>query len=169
MSRRLNLLGFIACVGMLGYAWYAQSVLGLEPCPLCIFQRIGIALMGVLFVLAALHNSKRWGGRIYAGLLVLAALATIGVAARHVWIQSQPAGSVPACGASLSYMMQIFSPGAVIRKVLTGSGECAKVTWRFLGLTMPAWVLIATVALGALALYANVNFQDRRRGAWAHP
>jgi disulfide bond formation protein DsbB len=169
MSRRLNLLGFIACVGMLGYAWYAQSVLGLEPCPLCIFQRIGIALIGVLFVLAAVHNPKRWGGRIYAGLLVLAALATIGVAARHVWIQSQPAGSVPACGASLSYMMQIFSPGAVIRKVLTGSGECAKVTWRFLGLTMPAWVLIATVALGALALYANVNFQDRRRGAWAHP
>ncbi len=66
-------------------------------------------------------------------------------------------------------MLQVFPPGAVIRKVLTGSGECAKVTWRFVGLTMPAWVLIATVALGALALYANVNFQDRRRGAWARP
>jgi disulfide bond formation protein DsbB len=169
MSRRLNLLGFIACVGMWGYALYAEFVLGLEPCPLCIFQRIGIAVIGVLFVLAALHNPKRWGGRIYAVLLVLAALATIGVAARHVWIQSQPPGTVASCGASLSYMMQIFSPGAVIRKVLTGSGECAKVTWRFLGLTMPAWVLIATVALGALALYANVNFQDRRRGAWARP
>ncbi|MGH8328194.1 MAG: disulfide bond formation protein B, partial [Steroidobacteraceae bacterium] len=155
MSRALNLLGFIACVGLLGYAVYAQVVLGLEPCPLCEFQRIGIALIGLLFVLAAVHNPRAWGARIYGVLLVLAVLATVGVAARHIWIQSQPPGTVAGCGASLTYMLQIFSPAAVIRKVLTGSGECAKVTWRLLGLTMPAWVLIASVALGALALYAN--------------
>jgi disulfide bond formation protein DsbB len=165
MSRGLNLAGFIACVGMLAYAWYAQAVLGLEPCPLCIFQRVGIAVIGLLFVLAALHNPKRWGARVYGVLLVLAALVTIGVAARHVWIQSQPPGTVASCGASLSYMLQVFPVGDVIRKVLTGSGECAKVTWRLLGLTMPAWVLIAAVVLGAVALYAN--FPERRRGVWS--
>jgi disulfide bond formation protein DsbB len=165
MSRALNLFGFIVCVGMLGFAWYAQAVLGLEPCPLCIFQRIGIAVIGLLFVLAAVHGPKRWGGRVYGVLLTLAVLVTVGVAARHVWIQSQPPGTVASCGASLSYMLQVFSPAAVIRKVLTGSGECAKVTWRLLGLTMPAWVLIAAVALGALGLYAN--FPQRRRGVWA--
>mgnify|MGYP001557593172 FL=1 len=121
--------------------------------------------MGLLFVLAALHNPRRWGARIYGTLLVLAALATIGVAARHVWIQSQPPGTVAACGASLSYMLQVFPVGDVIRKVLTGSGECAKVTWLLLGRTMPAWVLIASVGLGAVALYAN--FPDRRRGVWS--
>jgi protein dithiol:quinone oxidoreductase len=155
MSRGLNLLGVLVCIGLLLYAWYAQSVLGLEPCPLCIFQRIGIALIGALFLLAALQNPLRWGARVYGVLLLLAALATIGVAGRHVWIQSQPPGTVASCGASLGYMVQIFPVGTVIRKVLTGSGECARVTWRFLGLTMPAWVLIAAACLGILAMLAN--------------
>ncbi len=155
MPRSLNMLGFLVCLGLLAYAWYAQAVLGLEPCPLCIFQRIGIGVLGLLFVLAAVHGPRRWGGRVYGTLLVLAALATIGVAARHVWIQSQPPGTVASCGASLTYMLQIFPPGEVIRKVLTGSGECARVTWRLLGLTMPAWVLIAAVCLGVLAMIAN--------------
>jgi disulfide bond formation protein DsbB len=162
MPRSLNLLGFLVCVGLLGYAWYAQAVLGLEPCPLCIFQRIGIGVLGLLFVLAAVHGPRRWGGQLYGTLLVLAALATIGVAARHVWIQTRPPGTVASCGASLSYMLQIFSPGEVIRKVLTGSGECARVTWRLMGLTMPAWVLIAALCLGVLAIVANF---PRRRAA----
>src|SRR6185312_782954 len=160
MSRGLNFLGGLVCIGLLLYAWYAQSVLGLEPCPLCIFQRIGIALLGVLFLLAAVQNPRRWGARVYGVLLLLAALSTIGVAARHVWIQSQPPGTVASCGATLGYMVQIFPVGTVIRKVLTGSGECAKVTWRLLGLTMPAWVLIAAACLGILDLIAN--FGSRR-------
>jgi disulfide bond formation protein DsbB len=157
MRRALNLLGFLVCLGLLAYAWYAQSVLGLEPCPLCIFQRVGIALIGVLFLLAAVQNPRRWGARIYGVLLMAASLATIGVAARHVWVQSQPPGAVPSCGASPGYMLlKLHIPvGQVIRKVLTGSGECAQVNWRLLGLSMPAWVLIAAFCLGILALLAN--------------
>ncbi|HEY1726700.1 MAG TPA: disulfide bond formation protein B [Steroidobacteraceae bacterium] len=156
MRRRLNFLGFAICVALLGYAWYAQAVLLLEPCPLCIFQRVGVALLGVVFLLAALQDPKRWGARIYAGLLLLAALVTIGVAARHLWIQHQPEGAVPACGATLTYMLDVFPLTDVIRKVLTGSGECAKVTWSFLGLSMPGWVLIAAAILGAFGSYANL-------------
>ena len=155
MRRGGNLLGFAACAGLLAYAFYAQFVLHLEPCPLCIFQRIGIAAIGVLFLLAALHDPKRWGARVYGSLQLIAALATIGVAARHIWIQHQPEGSVPACGADLNYMLQVFPVTAVIRKVLTGSGECAKVTWSLLGISMPGWVLIAAVGLGLWALYTN--------------
>src|SRR5579871_1478348 len=164
-SRGLNLLGVLVCTCLLLYAWYAQAVLGLTPCPLCIFQRIGIAVLGVLFLLAGVHDPGRKGARAYGVLLLLAALATIAVAARHVWIQSQPPGTVVSCGASLGYMLQIFPVGTVIRKVLTGSGECARVTWRFLSLTMPAWVLIACVCLGALAAVANFFAQPtvRRR------
>jgi disulfide bond formation protein DsbB len=162
-GRALNLLGVLVCAGLLLYAWYAQSVLGLEPCPLCIFQRIGIAVIGVLFLLAGVQNPGRSGARAYGVLVVLAALATIGVAARHVWIQSQPPGTVASCGASLSYMLQIFPVGTVIRKVLTGSGECAKVTWRLLGLSMPAWVLIASACLALLAMIANFPSRPARR------
>jgi len=155
MRRRLNLLGFAVCVALLGYAWYVQAMLHLEPCPLCIFQRVGVAAAGVLFVLAALHNPRRWGAPVYGVLLVIAALATMAVAARHLWIQHLPEGAVPACGATLSYMLDVFPLTDVIRKVLTGSGECARVTWSFLGLSMPGWVLLAAAALGALGAWAN--------------
>ncbi len=155
--RQANALGFAACAAMLAYAFYAQFVLHLEPCPLCIFQRIGIFAVGVVFGLAALQDPVGWGRRVYAALIGVAALATLGVAARHLYIQSLPPGSVPACGASLDFMLKVFPLTDVLVKVLTGSGECAKITWRLLGLSMPGWVLIAALALGAWGLWANLR------------
>jgi len=163
ISRRaLNILGLLACAGLLAYAWYAQAVLGLEPCPLCIFQRVGVAAVGLVFLLAALHNPPRFGGYVYGLLLFLAGAVTAAVAARHLYIQHLPEGAVPACGASLNYMLEVFPLTDVIRKVLTGSGECALVSWRWLGLSMPGWVLLAAVGLGALGLYANIGARARR-------
>ena len=158
-ARRGNLLGFLACAALLGYAYYAQFVLHLEPCPLCIFQRIGVFALGVIFLIAALHDPAAFGRRMYALLLSLAALATVGIALRHLYIQSLPPGSVPACGASLDFMLKIFSLSEVLVKVLTGSGECARVTWRFLGLAMPGWVLIAALVLGGYGLWINLRRQ----------
>jgi disulfide bond formation protein DsbB len=155
MRRGLNLLGFVLCLGLLGYAWYAQVVLQLDPCPLCIFQRVGVAAIAVPFLLAAVHQPRRWGASIYGALIVLAALTTMAVAARHLWIQHLPEGAVPACGAGLSYLLDVFPITDVIRKVLTGSGECARITWSFLGLSMPGWVFIAAAGLGGLGAYAN--------------
>ncbi len=158
-SRRGNLLGFLACVGLLAYAYYAQFVLHLDPCPLCIFQRVGIFALGVVFLVAAAHDPVGGGRRAYASLLALSALATMGVALRQLYLQSLPADQVPACGASLDFMLKVFSLGEVLTKVLTGSGECARVTWRFLGLAMPGWVLIAALVLGAFGVWINVRRQ----------
>jgi len=158
-ARRGNLLGFAACACLLAYAYYAQFVMHLEPCPLCIFQRVGVFALGVLFLIAALHDPAALGRRVYALLLSLAALATIGIALRHLYVQSLPPGSVPACGASLEFMLKVFSLSEVLVKVLTGSGECARVTWEFLGLAMPAWVLISAVVLGGFGLWVNLRHQ----------
>jgi protein dithiol:quinone oxidoreductase len=158
-SRQGNLLGFAACAGLLAYAYYAQMVLHLEPCPLCIFQRVGVFALGIVFLITAAHDPVGWGRRVYAVLLGAAALGVIGVAVRHLYIQSLPEGSIPACGASLDFMLKVFSLSEVLVKVLTGSGECAKVTWSFLGLAMPAWVLIAALALGAYGLWINLRRQ----------
>ena len=160
MTARLgNFLGFAACVALLGYAYYAQYFLHLEPCPLCIFQRVGIFAVGVLFLIAAVHDPIAWGRKVYAVLIGLAALVTIGVAAKHLYIQSLPPDAVPSCGASLAYMMKIFSLSEVITKVLTGSGECARITWTFLGLSMPGWVLIAALVLLIFGLWINLRRQ----------
>jgi len=154
-KRLINFAGFIACVALLGYAYYAQYKLGLEPCPLCIFQRIGFAALSVVFLIAGLHNSRGWGNAVYTVLIALASLATAGVAIRHLYVQSLPPGTIPACGAPLDVLLQFTPVTEVIRKVLTGSGECSEINWRFLGLAMPAWVLIWALALGALGVLTN--------------
>jgi disulfide bond formation protein DsbB len=118
--------------------------------------------MGVLFLLAALHNPSRIGARVYGALLVVAGLSGIGVAARHIWIQAQPPGSVAACGADLNYLMDIMPLTEVVSKVLTGSGECGAVDWTLLGLSMPWWVAIALGLLSAWA--ALINLREARSG-----
>jgi protein dithiol:quinone oxidoreductase len=155
-NRRLNnLLGFGACVALLAYALYAQFQLGLDPCPLCIFQRIAIAALGVVFLIAALHHPRGWGAQAYGILIAVAALVAVGVSARHLYVQHLPPGTLPSCGAPLGYLMKHMSPGALIARVLSGSGECSEVNWSFLGLAMPAWVLICALVLGAFGVAAN--------------
>lgn len=155
--RAANALGFLACVALMGYALYAQHVLGLAPCPLCIFQRVAVMAVGVLFLIAAIHNPSSGKGSIAYGVLIdLAALVGIAISARHIWIQAQPPGSVAACGADLDYLLEILPVTEVINKVLTGSGECGKVDWTLLGLSMPWWVLISLVVLGAWAVLVNM-------------
>jgi len=149
-------------VALLGYAYYAQYKLGLEPCPLCIFQRIGFAALAVVFLIAGLHNPRRWGRPIYACLIGVVSLATAGVAIRHLYVQSLPPGTIPACGAPLDVLLQFTPVTQVIRKVLTGSGECSQVNWKFLGLAMPAWVLIWALALGALGVITNMRARRPR-------
>ena len=153
--RPINFAGFLICAGLIAYALYAQFHLGLEPCPLCIFQRIGIAALGVVFLIAALHDPRGWGTRVYAVLITVAALVTVGVAARQLYIQHLPPGAIPSCGAPLSMMLKFMPLTTVIRRVLTGSGECSIVNWTFLGLAMPAWVLIWAAFLGTAGLIAN--------------
>jgi disulfide bond formation protein DsbB len=164
ISRRpANALGFLACVALMAYALYAQHVLGLEPCPLCIFQRVGVIAVGVVFLIAALHNPGARGARVYGVLLGLTAIAGALVSARHIWIQAQPPGTVAACGADLNYLLEIMPVTQVVTKVLTGSGECGKVDWTLLGLSMPWWVLLSLVALGVWGVV--VNFRSLRAGA----
>jgi disulfide bond formation protein DsbB len=137
-------------LGLVAYGFYLQHYQGLEPCPLCIFQRMGLTALGlVLLVAAAVPDRAVALARVAALLVAAAGLVTLGIAARHLYIQSLPPGSVPACGANLDYLLEVFSFAEVVRKVLTGSGECAKIDWTFLGIAMPGWVAIWAVVLGA--------------------
>jgi protein dithiol:quinone oxidoreductase len=156
-KRLANFAGFLACAALMGYALYAQHVLGLAPCPLCIFQRVGVMALGVVFLAAALHNPRRWGVYVYTALIALAALITIGVAGRHLYVQSLPPGAVPSWGAPLEVLWKFTPKLELIKKVLVGGGECQEVNWSFLGLAMPAWVLISAVGLGAWGVYANLR------------
>ncbi|MEQ1514356.1 MAG: disulfide bond formation protein B [Lysobacteraceae bacterium] len=153
--RSQYLLGFLICVALIGFAVKSQDWWGLNPCPLCIFQRIAFAGLGVVFLLGGLHAPKgAWGRRIYGLLALIPAGIGLGIAGRHVWLTTLPADQVPECGPPLRFMVETNPLTDVIRKVLTGSGECAKVDWMFLGLSMPAWSLMCFVVLTAWALLA---------------
>lgn len=155
-SRRwANSLGFGVCALGLGYAYFVQVGQGVEPCPLCIFQRLALLGVGLLFLLAALHNPQEWGARIYGIFIDLAATVGVLIAGRHVWIQQLPPEAAPGCGPGLTYMLQNFPLGEALREVLTGSGECAKVDWTLLGLSMPVWNVALFLGLGAFGLLAN--------------
>ena len=158
----INLAAALICAGMLGYAIYSEKVLGFVPCPLCMFQRVCIGALGLVFLVAALHPARRAGAFVYGVLIFLTAGAGAWVSGRHVWIQSQPYGAVPACGAPLDTLIDMFPLFEVIRKVMTGGGECGVIDWTFLGLSMPTWVLIAAVSLGLVGVLNNIVFPARR-------
>ncbi|MEO0573891.1 MAG: disulfide bond formation protein B [Pseudomonadota bacterium] len=146
--RLANALTFAACAAMMAFALFAEHVLELYPCPLCIFQRVAVIFLGMIALLAALHNPRGGGRYVYSVLCVIAGGTGIAVAARHVWLQNLPPDQVPSCGgASLDYMLDTLPLGEVLNKVLTASGECAEVSWRFLSLSMPMWLLILLCAL----------------------
>ncbi len=150
-SRSLFLLGFLFCALMLGIAAYFQFVEHLEPCPLCILQRVFTLFVGLIMLLAVIHNPKTVGIKVYAVLAGLVALVGMGISARHVWLQNLPEDQVPSCGPGLNFMLENFPLADAINMVMRGSGECAEVVWSFMGLSIPAWTLVAFTALAALS------------------
>ena len=153
--RLLNLAGFLACAGMMGFALYAQYVLILEPCPLCVFQRIATIALGIVFLIAALHNAGNLGSKVYAALVTLTAGFGVGVATWHVRLQNMPVDDVPSCGPGFEYIMDNFALFDALSLIFKGSGECADVVWRLLGLSMPSWVIIGLGGLGIAGIWNN--------------
>lgn len=154
--RTINLAGFVACFLLIASALVMQHVFELEPCPLCIFQRISFMVAGGLFLIGALFNPVSAGKRALISGLNLLALATgIGLALRHIWLQNLPPSEVPSCGPGLDYMMEVLPFTSVVRQVLSGSGECAEISWAFLGLSIPWWTLFAYIGLAGLIFLAH--------------
>lgn len=142
----------------MAYALYAQYQLVLEPCPLCIFQRIAVIGMGVGFLLLAVHNPQPgWARRAYIGVFTLFALEGLIAAGRHVWLQHLPADEVPSCGPGLDYMLDTFPFADALKMVFTGSGECASIDWSFIGMSMPMCVLLAIAGMTVVGLWNNLS------------
>jgi protein dithiol:quinone oxidoreductase len=151
--RFLALTAAASAVALMFAALYFQHVQGLEPCPLCVAQRLFVITIGVLGLLAFLHNPARERSRRFylaGGLVVLT--GGIATAGRHVWLQNLPPDKVPECGPGLNYILDNFPLSDALGLIFKGSGECAKVDWSFLGLSMPGWVLLIFCIMFAACL-----------------
>ena len=149
-KRLLNLAGLLACAGMMGFALYAQHVLLLEPCPLCVFQRIATISLGFVFLAATLHNPGQTGARVYGVLVGLVAACGVSIASWHVYLQNLPADEVPSCGPGFEYIMENFALFDALDMIFQGSGECAEIQWSFIGLSIPEQTLILFTGLTIL-------------------
>ena len=155
-SRRAsNISGFLACVATLIYAYYLQLYQELIPCPLCTCQRLVMAGLGFVFLVAAIHDSHRWGARVYAVLIALVAGIGSGVAAYHTWLQALPAEEAAICLPPLDYMLTRFTLSETVRFLFDGPGQCGSIDWLFLGLSIPAWTLLIFLVLGVLGAGRN--------------
>ncbi len=136
-------LGLIGSLLLLAVAYfYFQLELGLAPCPLCLVQRAALIGVAGFCLLGLLFRPKRIGTKIIAFGVTLSSLFGLAIAGRQVWLQSLPADQVPECGPDLAFMMEAFPFMEMVTTVLSGSGECAEVQWMFLGLSMPAWMVV---------------------------
>ena len=167
MPRLGYALGFLACAGLLGYALYLQYYQDQNPCPLCILQRTAYITLMAIFLVAALHGPGRIGTMIYGVLLLATTAAGAAVAGRHVWLQYLPKVQVPECGPGLEYMLNRFPFTKALEKILSGSGECAEVGWRLMGLSLAEWSLAWLVLLSLFVVYLTWLGAGRGRGATA--
>ncbi|MGO2232303.1 disulfide bond formation protein B, partial [Psychrobacter sp.] len=136
-------LVIMTVIGMSFALFFLQRYMGFTPCPLCIFQRVGLIIMGVFALIAALFGPKSKATRLvlWLGSLVGIGWATV-VAGRHVWLQHLPVDQVPSCGPGLNYWLDTLPILQVLREVFSGSGECAEIDWTFMSLSIPEQSLI---------------------------
>lgn len=154
--RALNAAIAAACIALLGFAWYLQLWVGLNPCPLCLLQRWVMYAMAGMFVIATVVPGRGALRYLWAGFS--GALGSLGtaIAARHVWLQGLPPEQVPACGPDLAGMLANFGLAETLSMTLSGSGDCAVIDWSLLGLSIPGWALLWFVLLGLGGLLINV-------------
>ena len=151
-ARPLYTIGALVCAGLLSFGYYLQYAQGLQPCPLCLVQRVFFYLVMAVLLVGALHGPR--GGianTIYGTAAFVFAAAGAAAASRQVWLQHLPADKVPQCGPDLYFMLENFPLSRTLQSLVKGTGECAVVDWSFLGLSIAEWSLAWFVAL---ALYA---------------
>lgn len=151
-ARLLFFLSFMLCVGLLAFASFLQVSRHIEPCPLCILQRIGFFIIAAIVLVASLHRCGRLATRIYASLVAVFAILGALLAGRQVWLQHLPPDQIAGCGPSLGVMLKNFPISQTIKILLTGTAECAKVQWTFLHLSIAGWSLVAFIGFICFAM-----------------
>lgn len=148
--RRAFALVCAACIAMLAFGMYLQHVVGLEPCPMCVVQRYALALLALFSALAALSGGAGLR-RLWGVLALVFAAGGAYTAARQTWLQWYPP-EFASCGRDIYGMIESFPLQRAIPMIFRGSGDCSKIDWTFLGLSIANWSFVCFVVLGLLTL-----------------
>lgn len=152
---------FAVCAGLIVFAMVLQHIMKLEPCPMCILQRYAFICLGTFALVASIHNPSGWGRWFYAVILTITAGLGAGVAARHAWLEHNPP-QIFDCGADLGFMVDAFPLAEALPMIFRGTGDCTKVLWKFLGLSIAEWALIWFVIFIIAGLIAAMKKPSNR-------
>lgn len=148
--RELNALIILVCSLALGFALILEYAFGYLPCPLCMIQRLCVVMLGSIATLALLFKATGLYRQLGALLMGLSALLGAFFSSRQLWLQSLPADAVPSCSPGVDYIFDTMPLSKALLVMMQGSGDCAEVVWRFLGLSIAGWVLLVFLLLLAL-------------------
>ena len=152
-ARVIFFLSFLLCCIVFAIVMYLELVYGIEPCPMCIFQRIVLIILAIFFLVATIHAPKGRGIRIYSFVFFIISLLGLAIALRQIWLQSLPAGEAPMCGPGIGYMFENMPLKDFLLAVFKGTGDCAVVHWRFLSLSLAGWAVVFFSILGFIHLW----------------
>ena len=147
------LIGFAGCIGTVILALVIQTQYKLEPCPLCITQRMFFMGLGVLFLIGAFVKLASLMQKIFTLLQVVTALGGAGWAIRHWYLQAHKGEIIADCGVGFDYMFENFPLKKMFTLIFKGTGDCAAIDWTFLGLTLPQLALITFAGFGVYAVW----------------
>ncbi len=160
--RRALALAFLLAASAMATGYYIQHVDGIEPCPLCIVQRLAFVVSGLIALLGALFGARALVALAFASLAQLAAAAGLGVAAWHSWLVANPPEWAQ-CGRGFGWMLENNSLVALVPKLFKGEGDCLTVDWTLLGLNIPQWAVLVFVGMLVLTGLAVVGAVRQRR------
>lgn len=152
--KQANFLGAIIAFIMIISALAIQLTFNLEPCPLCITQRIIFIVIGALFILFALLPSNNTYIKLFYLISILAAgLVGVIFSIRHILIQAKIIEIPAECGIDLDYMFENFPFTEAVNLLFKGTGDCSQIDWTFFGITLPQMALLGYIFFITYTIY----------------
>lgn len=162
MFSKIFFIATLACFGLLGGGYFIEYVYHIEPCPLCILQRLVFGIIAILFLVGALHNPKGIATYIYSILIMLMSITGSLLAARQIWLQHLPPDQVPSCTAGLNRLLEVYPVLEALKLIFNSSGECSVIDFTILGLSLAEWSLFSFVLLIGFSITLIFLIKKRR-------
>lgn len=157
-SRVVNLGAFVICCLLLVGAYFLEYALHVQPCPLCILQRVWFFLLALTFLFAGLHRPQKIGLFVYGVLVVLFALLGLLTAGRQVWLQTHPMAAPQLCLPGFSYLITTLNFSAAFQSLFSGSGSCEQKGWSLWGFSLADWTFLFFCVFVIIGLLQIISY-----------
>lgn len=158
VHRSISIILFVFAAFLSGASLYFQWVMHLEPCPLCIAQRIAVFGLTLCYFLAFFIKRPFLFivNTIFQGLFLILGL---GMATRQIWLMHHPITIGSGCMPDISILWHYLPLTEILKIFFTGSASCTEHLWTWLGIALPEWSAIAFIVLGIGTMIAVCSFK----------